>query len=578
MWLINTSTLLLENFLAPPQGYAILSHRWGSEEVSFQEWQGDKSPIQHREGYHKIRNACKQARADGHLYLWVDTNCIDKSSSAELSEAINSMFSYYRGSAICYAYLVDVPPCTIDESRQPASRFWTSDWFTRGWTLQELLAPNDLLFLSQDWSPIATKQDLCCEIAQITGIKKEYINDQVALHDASIAIRMSWMSNRVTSRAEDAAYCLMGIFNVNMPLLYGEGVRAFVRLQEELLKIDVDQTIFAWSNLQRRLESDDGYPARRASYLTKSRYVLESQYRPGRDSQSIMAPSLLAPDPICFYSSDVFIRDFRAESTYESPYMITSLGLSITLPLLKAELSDDIYLAVLAVRCTSSAARPALFLRCLRGKIFIRTLNIGLIELDKSTIRSSFKNTDIFIRRTQYESFTSLFTPGNADTVSGVWAFYSGESALSVLPYDGFPIDWSRRQDNFRGSVGNSNPFQGVPSGFVLKISRIGQASSSFLLVAAEGAGLCWQCRWLEPVQVEARSLERLYNVAGKPQTLREVLMRYKGVSQQLASVGTTFSARLELEGKLWEMSRPGNHMRFLRISDASNVERARKG
>lgn len=308
MRLINTNTLELEEFQGnqvPP--YAILSHTWGSEEVSFQEWQNG-SQLRRRwsrrwsrkEGLKKILNACRQARKDTLNYLWCDTNCIDKYSSAELSEAINSMFSWYRGADVCYAYLADV--IQTEDSEKPMSK---SRWFTRGWTLQELLAPKKMVFYDATWSRIGTKTELYWGsiISSTTGISLPYLVSG-NISSATIAEKMSWLAKRTTTRVEDMAYCMLGIFGLNMPLLYGEGSRAFVRLQEELIKISNDQTIFCWT----WFEDFD---------------VLPDEWG-----------SLLAPYPKAFMDCDQFKT---IESTHRvATYAMTNAGLSIQMPYVRA--------------------------------------------------------------------------------------------------------------------------------------------------------------------------------------------------------------------------------------------------
>lgn len=162
--------------------------------------------------------------------------CIDKTSTAELSEAINSMFRWYRKAEICYAYLADVKGTTdLAQSR----------WFTRGWTLQELCAPAVIIFYSSNWQYIGSKFELRERLQHITGIEEEVLTTG-QIYTVSVARRMSWAANRQTTRVEDLAYCLMGIFDVNMPLLYGEGKRSFIRLQEEIMKVSDDHSLFAW--------------------------------------------------------------------------------------------------------------------------------------------------------------------------------------------------------------------------------------------------------------------------------------------------------------------------------------------
>ncbi|KAF5858118.1 hypothetical protein ETB97_004765 [Aspergillus alliaceus] len=254
MRLIRTQPPLdLEEFSeneVPP--YAILSHRWGSEEVTFEEMTNKDERIKRKAGYRKIEQFCARVARDGFKYAWVDTCAINKDSSAELSEAINSMFGWYQRAKVCYAYLSDADEGTISQSQ----------WFTRGWTLQELIAPPTVLFLAKDWSEIGNKTCLSALIQEITGIDEGILLGSSRPQDFSIAKRMSWAAGRRTTRTEDVAYCLMGIFNVNMPLLYGEGDRAFARLQEEIMKDSDDQTLFAWENDDISFESPSGLLAR----------------------------------------------------------------------------------------------------------------------------------------------------------------------------------------------------------------------------------------------------------------------------------------------------------------------------
>ncbi|KID74144.1 Vegetative incompatibility protein HET-E-1 [Metarhizium brunneum] len=250
MRLLNVDSLQLKYFVGEPghgvPGYAILSHVWGDDEISFQEMTENVYPSTpaSRKGLQKILGFCDKAKSDGHSWVWIDTCCIDKSSSAELSEAINSMFNWYRNAAACYAYLFDV---TSDEDPAgPQSAFRSSKWFTRGWTLQELLAPFEVAFLAMDWRELGAKSDLARIIAEITRIDQQVLSTCV-WDDVSIAAIMSWAANRRTTRVEDEAYCLTGLFNVNMPLIYGEGRNAFYNLQLEIIKSSDDQSIFAWT-------------------------------------------------------------------------------------------------------------------------------------------------------------------------------------------------------------------------------------------------------------------------------------------------------------------------------------------
>lgn len=245
MRLINTATLQLEDFTlrdVPP--YAILSHTWAEDEVTFQEIIAVGRDSRWKQGYTKIVKICQLAIDSGLDYAWVDTCCIDKTSSAELTESINSMFEYYARSHICFAYLADLPPGSEDLS--------SCRWFARGWTLQELIAPGDLVFCDQTWKPFAGKSEIVDVLVDITRVPRDVLLDASSCSAVSVAARMSWAANRRTTRVEDMAYSLLGIFDVNMPLIYGEGRKAFRRLQEEIVKRDNDLTIFAWEPLSEQ--------------------------------------------------------------------------------------------------------------------------------------------------------------------------------------------------------------------------------------------------------------------------------------------------------------------------------------
>ncbi len=193
----------------------------------------------------KIREACRVARANGYQYLWIDSCCIDKTSSSELSEAINSMYQWYARADVCYAFLADVP--AEEDRRKKDSKFRQSRWFTRGWTLQELIAPANVLFLCDDWTFIGSKHSLASLITEITNISYNALLRVEPLKEFCVAERLSWAARRQTTRVEDRAYSLLGIFAINMPTLYGEGDGAFRRLQEEIMRRIPDQSLFAWT-------------------------------------------------------------------------------------------------------------------------------------------------------------------------------------------------------------------------------------------------------------------------------------------------------------------------------------------
>ena len=210
-------------------------------------------------------SAAEVARVNGLEYIWIDTCCIDKSSSAELSEAINSMFAWYANSTVCYAYISDF------EFADPNWLSSSNRWFTRGWTLQELIAPFAVEFYNKHWLSFGSRESLKSELLLITGIDEvvfawhppfqcpvgppdgepgcELCRADLAemLDSFSVATRMSWTAQRTTTRLEDAAYSLLGLFDVNMPLLYGEGQNDFQRLQHEIIRKSTDQSILTFT-------------------------------------------------------------------------------------------------------------------------------------------------------------------------------------------------------------------------------------------------------------------------------------------------------------------------------------------
>ncbi|KAK1622632.1 heterokaryon incompatibility protein [Colletotrichum phormii] len=314
MRLINTRTLALAEFFGDEiPRYAIVSHTWGHDEVTFQDWKEDLCVARERQGFRKIDLARIQAIDDGLDYLWIDTCCINKESSAELSEAINSMFAWYECAVRCYAYLSDTEHWDIDHSGRLAGPAGDAEhsfnvlsrslWFTRGWTLQELLAPKEVLFFARGWRLLGTRKLLAGVIQRITNIDWKYLQprSRQRLSDASVAERMSWLSCRKTTRKEDMAYCMLGIFDINMPLLYGEGAKAFARLQEEILKTSTDQSLFCWS----WTESDPG------SWV-----------------------SMLAPSPRNFRNGQNYHPAYDASSR-PVPYSMTNFGLRIQLTLIR---------------------------------------------------------------------------------------------------------------------------------------------------------------------------------------------------------------------------------------------------
>ncbi|CAI0644286.1 unnamed protein product [Colletotrichum noveboracense] len=346
MRVIDTETLKLVEFHdLPPDPYVTLSHTWGEDEVTFQEMTAlsneetslrNRSTIESKHGFEKIKSTCAKAKKDGFSWAWADTCCIDKTSSAELSESINSMFRWYQGSAICYAYLADIPRAdhVVDiwneDNFDPAGLFRNCRWFTRGWTLQELLAPDVVEFYAADWSEIGTKSSLAARIADITKIDIDVLEGHKSIHRRCAAERLSWAASRQTARTEDVAYSLLGIMDVNMPLLYGEGKRAFIRLQETMLKEREDYSLLL-PNLAIQLTS-----------RLKEYGPLRSDTVVSLGPDSERAPPL-AEDPSDFFVEDPNIWSYArisnwsaAESAmgienHHAPYL-TSRGLQICLP------------------------------------------------------------------------------------------------------------------------------------------------------------------------------------------------------------------------------------------------------
>lgn len=288
MWLLNAVSFRLEEYHGNRRPeYAILSHTWGDEEVSFLDIRDFR---QHKlRGWTKIELCCKQAVVDGYDYVWADTCCIDKRNIVELSEALNSMFRWYKEAAICYTYLEDVD-ANIDETRSDlndsnspyfyqqtsgnitqhehicqetlhdrditeyldrgnclGSRVVASRWFSRGWTLQELVAPKSLVFYDTSWTMLGTRLDYVSEIESRTSIPQNALQEFVP-GDYCIAQKMAWAAGRQTTRPEDRAYSMLGLLGASLSLIYGEGEEeSFIRLQRKLIKRLDDTSILAWN-------------------------------------------------------------------------------------------------------------------------------------------------------------------------------------------------------------------------------------------------------------------------------------------------------------------------------------------
>lgn len=316
MHLITTSPdggLCLKEFVGnsiPP--YAILSHTWGpdDQEVTYRDLNSQvhttasapyfPSRYMQKPGYRKLEFCVNRAAQDGLQYSWVDTCCIDKSSSVELSEAINSMFRWYREAAVCYVYLADV-------SSPRARAISSSRWFTRGWTLQELLAPTHLQFFTVDGTLIGDKNSSPDYLHQITRIPVSALNRNKSLLEFSVEERLSWAQGRETKREEDMAYCLLGLFDVHMPLIYGEGrKKASNRLMKEIKAMEDDEKQLA-ANTTPKLLRQSSFDGHRAPTSPGWRELLVNDISNGTSMQPAPPP----PPPI--------MSSYRRPNTYTGP-------------------------------------------------------------------------------------------------------------------------------------------------------------------------------------------------------------------------------------------------------------------
>ena len=218
--------------------YATLSHTWTDQEVTYQDLISGTGKS--KSGYEKIKFCGEQAAKDGLRHFWVDTCCIDKSNLTELSEAINSMFRWYRNAKKCYVYLTDVSTPGDDVYVQENQSTWevafrSSRWFTRGWTLQELIAPAEVEFFSRERKLLGDKRSLEKPIYEITRIPFQALRGD-PFSDFSIAERKRWVAQRQTTKEEDLVYCLLGLCEVSMPPIYGEGKEVALKRLEMTVK------------------------------------------------------------------------------------------------------------------------------------------------------------------------------------------------------------------------------------------------------------------------------------------------------------------------------------------------------
>ncbi|KAK0641893.1 heterokaryon incompatibility protein-domain-containing protein [Cercophora newfieldiana] len=490
MRLINVNSLEVEVFLGSnvPK-YAILSHTWESEEVSLQQWTSRLTRLRklRSAGFNKIRSACKQASRDGLRYLWADTACIDKSSSAELSEAINSMYAWYEKATICYVFLADV-------AAQPQGELDTLDlvrrsrWFTRGWTLQELVAPGAVVFYSKEWTELGTKNALAVLISRVTGIDEVCLQKKKRLEEYSIAQRMAWAANRVTTREEDMAYCLLGIFGINMPLLYGEGRKAFRRLQEEILKVSDDHSILAFDT-------------------------------------DLSEGTLFAHHPSVFTRGRRIHPNFAHKLT--APFSMTNAGLSISTPLIQT-LSPYWVLALLncvEIDENMDMKRSLIYLPLLgKDNRFMRArtpVSIICKTLGETASSSSGGEIQDLIGQTETSYYITYF--------NRVYNIYGTEMDITMKGFElgvdmaapmGFMIAFPRGTAGYR--LQTAYPHGSLRPDISFFIPRASSFKDLYLAAGAEPSKEVWMCRIVDiPDEFEPKDAEmvlaRINRASGLP-------------------------------------------------------------
>ncbi|KAI0849305.1 HET-domain-containing protein [Daldinia vernicosa] len=437
MRLLHVYTRKLEEFNGdsiPP--YAILSHTWCKYEITFQDllkW-GPKI----LDGYTKIDGCCRQAAKDGLDYVWIDTCCIDKSSSAELSEGINSMFQWYKRSKVCYIYLADVS--AEDDPFEISSGFRRSRWFTRGWTLQEILAPMELIFFDKAWNQIKigwlirvanpsrgqdlstlprqgkyfNRLDLLSLLSEITNIPKKAL-DTGDLSKFCAAARLAWAANRKTTRIEDVAYSLLGLLEVNMPLLYGEGDKAFLRLQEEIIKSRNDDSLLAW-----------GYRLRQ------------------NEHPKIYSDNVLARSPSDFTHCHSFESLDNDETSPQVPLTtshsaMTNIGIQTAIPIRPIDPKIGVFMAILRCAFTVNGHRYHLVVPLVNTKgggknHYSRAPGSPPFHIQRAKLFSLINNSRFLFFLTRVPSLWSLFVTKAITT-----PIYIRENPLTAPPRVSWP-------------------------------------------------------------------------------------------------------------------------------------------
>lgn len=413
-----------EVFDSSTETYAILSHRWGpdKDEVTYQDFTLPDAiwtrQIYSRVGFHKLWNMARVALSYGIKWIWCDTCCIDKTNVAELTEAINSMYKWYKNSKLCFAYLADWG--------HDLPHFTDSIWFTRCWTLQELIAPSKVIFFDRAWNERGNKLDLADQISGRTRIDRLVLRGEQALDRFSIAQRMSWSAGRSAAKPEDEAYCLLGIFDVSMPMLYGEGKRAFVRLQEEIIQRNADQSIFVWSSP-----------------------------RPSNN--------LLASSPADFLQCD----EVRQTPLHRKAFALNNLGLEIELEL--RQIRGNTYAGHLACENRTPDNAVSLVLEYEPGTTYLRRIQSSLSHRVERHSRELRKSRKVTILRKVPDTYLRIPVP--------LYGFQLGGSCKSFVLINNFDFqrywDVGEWQHDDRPLFPSPRPIFRIPEGESTSIATL---------------------------------------------------------------------------------------------------------
>lgn len=357
----------------PP--YMILSHRWRAEEILFAEITNpDPSVCRRKLGWAKLESSCRIALEMGLEYVWIDTCCIDKSSSAELSDTINLMYHYYARSSVCVAYLDDA---------KDTDAISASIWFTRAWTLQELIAPKNLHVYSRGWQKLGTKASLSKCLSHASRVPEQVLLDSSCLEAYSASEKMYWTAWREATRNEDEAYSLLGIFGVTLTPTYGEGLTmAFRRLQVQILQHRHDHTVFAW-----------GHRAPSGDMLASS-------------ARDFLGPYTYRRMPIETYESTFGLQEARIG------YNMTDIGLQTELPVAPIRGARNMFLAFIACRSSKRLEKSDSYVAICLFKItsgsstrWIRSTWNNQAILHFSDLRGiDYKSTELWISKINHQA------------------------------------------------------------------------------------------------------------------------------------------------------------------------------